>query len=109
MHDYEKGILCGQVDSFFIGEEETNVRYTFFLTLQKLGPIANQGEAEKNQITLSLTGNYNTFSIPLPPGNYLPLHWQCNFFYVKDKTTVTLTAQMVKENYEEHKSHSLVI
>lgn len=89
MHDYEKGILCGQVDSFFIGEEETNVRYTFFLTLQKLGPIANQGEAEKNQITLSLTGNYNTFSIPLPPGNYLPLHWQCNFFYVKDKTTVT--------------------
>lgn len=79
IQDNEKGFLCGQLDPKFISKEKWKIMYlAVFLVLQKSGDYANESEAEKNQITVQLAHPYyNTFSIPLPPGNYYPIRWQC--------------------------------
>jgi hypothetical protein len=79
MKNNEYGILCGQFDPYFIGENKIYVTYNLFLTLQRVSPDTNTKKNEEKQISVRLASfNTKTFSVPLPPGKYIPLSWQCN-------------------------------
>ncbi len=89
IQDNQKGFLCGQLDPQLISKEKWTIKYlAVYLVLQKIGHYANESEAEKNQVTVQLAHPYyNTFTIPLPSGNYYPIRWQCRLFGLQSATS----------------------
>jgi hypothetical protein len=89
IQDNQKGFLCGQLDPKLISKEKWTIKYAaVYLVLQKIGRYASESEAEQNQVTVQLAHPYyNTFTIPLPRGDYYPIRWVCKLFGLQSATS----------------------